>query len=410
MNTVCGVGTQHSVINDMHGEEPFTQTHVCKFSRATLVAARVLSRSHISIHPIFALQCTRTGSISCRSVPFGAEQLWASRALHGPKCNLLDLVGPWCPLCCSVRCAHSPWLIELGCDFAWFYPENVLVCPFVPTASRIDIGACGPLKFFSQNCMSLSDRGVDHDGAGAGGVEFFSGSPVHGVFSGLGVYVAGLQEAWLPQGSLGADDYFLVSSGAAVGSGRRLGCVLWFSKRIPWIVKVSGQSKKFFNDLKWISIVFSEPRMLVVTLSSPMGPFLFCVLHGPDASDTALVASEWWDGATTKVRSALGPIRRSWHGSGPPIIAFCDVNGRLGSVRSQWVGAWNSDTQDSCGECFHGFCAALDLFVPSTFNHFGACAKPTFFHHSGSSHRIDFFAVSSHFWSPRIACLGRLGL
>lgn len=83
-------------------------------------------------------------------------------------------------------------------------------------------------------------------------------------------------------------------------------------------------------------------------------------------------------------------------GKNAKLITLGDVNGQIGSIRSQHIGTYAPHTQSSNGTLYHNFLKAIQAFVPSTF---AECAEGNQVFTYKNQRRID-FASAPLGWKP----------
>jgi hypothetical protein len=167
-----------------------------------------------------------------------------------------------------------------------------------------------------------------------------------------------------------------------VAGERTCGCELWVHKRLQL---AQGD----------VLPLLLEPRALLARVNCRGSHIYVLVAHGPASSHAEEAVVAWWAHVDAEV-SRLLPVDS-------PLVVLADVNGRLGSVESPFVGNHAAAAQDMAGGLFHDFVAQQDLVVPSTFEAFAPPGDGWTWQSSAAlvagRHRIDFVAVPSD-WLP----------
>ena len=110
-----------------------------------------------------------------------------------------------------------------------------------------------------------------------------------------------------------------------------------------------------------MTVLHSEPSILVARLQVPALSLSLVTAHGPPRARTALDREQWWQKFARICKSV---------DNGQDWLLFLDANARVGEVVSEAIGPWQADPQDLAGSRLHELLKDLRLHLPSTFQEF----------------------------------------
>ena len=116
-------------------------------------------------------------------------------------------------------------------------------------------------------------------------------------FSKRRVHLAGLQEARAYREGKKVYGEFLMCSSAANSKGQ-FGCSVIVNLRLPWAWR-GGTPCKVKEDE--VQILYSEPRLLIVSIESICCRCIVVSSHGPLAASTDDTSDNFWRRADTKI-------------------------------------------------------------------------------------------------------------
>ena len=181
--------------------------------------------------------------------------------------------------------------------------------------------------------------------------------------------------------------YSCVQSSAVQG---QLGVALWIARR--W--RGAGGQPVAATHL---TVLHSDPRLLLVRCCSQAIKADFCVAHAPQKQkgQGAAVCSEWWKTAV----SLLTSLARDSH----PLILFIDANASIGAAATSAFGTHAAEPDDMNSQSFEELLLRRQLWLPATFEQCHEGPSHTFVSKpEGNPHRIDYVAVVQA-WTP--ACV-----
>ena len=191
-------------------------------------------------------------------------------------------------------------------------------------------------------------------------------------------HFVGLQETRLQGSAVRLTNHFICVQSSAVRG--QLGVALWIAR--SW-KGVQGQSIMPSH----LTVLCTDPRLLIVRCCSPACRADFCVAHAPQRGQGAEACAQWWEETTRKLAS----LSRDSH----PLVMMIDANASIGGTESEHVGGHHGDAEDMSGFSFHTLLASRRLWLPSTFAECHEGDTATFFNsHTGPGHRLDFVAIS----------------
>ena len=298
----------------------------------------------------------------------------------------------YCNICDCFSCKHSPLLTECdGMVKAQFSP-SVIASSFCSKSGTLSSRKV-LFNALSYNCMCLSD---DSDAS-----EWPAASENRALlleFINVHKYnIVCLQETRTLAGKTVCGDFVCVSSGRTPGradtgisSGLKApmhGCETWIPIGFPFRVTLpSGKCVDFFVESDQICVVFSDPRILIVSIMLQDIPFYIANLYAPHQTHGSNTCILWWN-ETSKIISKHVPDVSK-------LLLLGDFNTKLGAALSYAVGDCAPDKENRIGKNVHSILLKLKLSVPATFSQYCTASEHhTFVHHTGSLHRIDFIAM-----------------
>ncbi|CAE7041785.1 unnamed protein product [Symbiodinium sp. CCMP2592] len=194
----------------------------------------------------------------------------------------------------------------------------------------------------------------------------------------------GLQETRLPEDSTQPDSDYLILQSSATERGHG-GCALWIAKRVPYAV-CAGKPCFVTSDV--VNVLSASPRHLAVTISATHLHLLVLVAHCPSAAKTPISEYEaFW-------RQRVHDLTR--RPPGYDFLVLTDANARVGSITSECIGSYASETENPPGEVLHEVLHSLAAFLPTTFPDIHVGPSVTWVSPFGDGHRIDYFIVPQH--------------
>ena len=191
----------------------------------------------------------------------------------------------------------------------------------------------------------------------------------------LGVHLLGVQEGRTSAGARCTDGFVAISSGAHRGC---LGCELWADAETPYAVL---DGRKYFFRLTDFVVIHSDPRLLIVRLTSQRLRCTTAVGHAPHAGHEDGARDAW----RKRLEERLGGLQ--------DVVLLVDANARLGSQSSEAVGCGGfRQDEDDGGAYFHRTLLQLGLWLPATFGDEDRAAF-AWVSTAGQRHRIDHVAV-----------------
>ena len=194
-----------------------------------------------------------------------------------------------------------------------------------------------------------------------------------------------MQETRLKKHWKDLDDRYIIVKSAATDQGH-FGMAICFSKQIPHgtLTDCEGNSTPVTFSTEDIAIIASEPRYLIVRVTSAALRCLAIAVHAPHtgASEESRVA--YWD----SILGAISPRYAGWDK-----LLLGDLNCRLGSEISEAVGAHQAETGNGKERPCHEFLLAAGIWLPSTFEATQVGEAGTWQHTSGQWARNDFVGL-----------------
>ena len=243
------------------------------------------------------------------------------------------------------------------------------------------------LKIASINVLALEHTDQHHE---IGRKQGCRTARIDHQFHSAGMHVVGLQETRTSQGQFQSDNYRIIASGCQPTPAPHLGCELWLHNSLPLCTDSKGRPVRLAAAST--SVQVAEPRRLVVRLDFESCSCVFAVLHAPclqkSLGDGMLPIDklrQWWH-ETAELLRALIPSTLVW---------ICvDANAGLASQVTPFYGLHGATKIGPQTECFERFLQDLELFVPSTFEHFQHGPSPTWSRPNGDKHRIDYILAN----------------
>ena len=202
-------------------------------------------------------------------------------------------------------------------------------------------------------------------------------------------HIIGLQETRCNlQTIFSSEDYIRLTSGSDVDRPGHWGCELWFRRGRPFASTEDGQ--KLAIDAKYLTVLLSHPRLLVVHMKVGGQSTVVVSAHAPHEGSPPEEKDAWW----TMLRKVCGNYQKlgRW-------IIMGDFNARLGPSHSHSVGDLVFDDMDNDnGNRLLSLCSDYHLWLPSTHGDYHYGPSFTWTHPKGNRVRLDFILLSSCTW------------
>ena len=201
-------------------------------------------------------------------------------------------------------------------------------------------------------------------------------------FDQIGVHVAGLQETRVPGSQVLADaDWWMFHSGCT--SQGHFGVALWVHK-LRAFASLNAVPVRVCRD--HFTVLYSDPRLLIVDYSSRALRLVFVVAHAPH--DVPGAGAEASDAFWGRVTSLLQPLPPS-----AAVILLTDANAHVGECTTMAIGTVAPEPENCAGHSFHNWLLTHDLSAANTF----ACSHSgpsfTWVSSHGARRRLDFVCV-----------------
>ena len=262
----------------------------------------------------------------------------------------------WLPHWCMV-CVQPDVMPPVGNDvMSWdmLQPSTAwnsadIIAPFT-RALEMDAGDAGPPRVFSFACatfnaLSLLEPHREAHGAAGGLYGAVGRTAILAESLRLqGVFIAGIQEARTPQGTVSGAHFVRYCSGCT--DRKSHGVEVWIAHGDDW------------PPHRAVTLHATHTRLVVRLTFSGMCLFVLSA-HAPHRATAPADRTQWWD-ETTRVCTSLG-TGQSW-------LLLMDANARVGSTESDFVGGFQADVEDDGGACMHTLLQSLQAWVPATFS------------------------------------------
>ena len=204
------------------------------------------------------------------------------------------------------------------------------------------------------------------------------------------IAVVGIQEARTKQGRYNSEHFAIFSSGFQGPRPVCLGCELWIHHNLP--IATLSDGTQF--SLKHFSVItqWADPRRLFVRLENAQLVLQFVVLHAPclsknkgDGHRPIDTIAAWWKETATLCCS---------HVHTDLVWVFADANAPLNQDFTPFTGAAGAEQMNPQGRLLGEFLSDMQLYVPTTFDHFHSGVHQTWTHSQGSKYRRDYIFTS----------------
>ena len=204
------------------------------------------------------------------------------------------------------------------------------------------------------------------------------------------VAVVGVQEARTKQGRYNSEHFAIFASGFQGPRPVCLGCELWIHHALPIATLSDGTqfSLKHFS----VTTQWADPRRLFVRLESAQLVLQFVVLHAPclsknkgDGQRPIDAIAAWWKETANLCCS---------HIHTDLVWVFADANAPLNQDFAPFTGAAGAEPMNPQGRLLGEFLSDMQLYVPTTFEHFHSGLHKTWTHSQGSKYRRDYIFTS----------------
>ncbi|CAE7236785.1 unnamed protein product [Symbiodinium sp. CCMP2592] len=259
--------------------------------------------------------------------------------------------------------------------------------PFAPPVQHIRAAKCSyDFAAITYNVLTLRDTAApqqrQHIGMRLPGRKALLKAQLND----LSPLFVGMQETRLPEDSVQPDNDYLILQSSATERGQG-GCALWIAKHVPYAYCAG---KPCFVTPDAVNVLSASPRHLAVTVSATHLHLVVLVAHCPSAAKAPISEYEgFW-------RQRVHDLTR--RPPGYDFLVLADANARVGSITSECVGPYGSETENPPGEVLHEVLHALAAFLPTTFPDIHSGPSATWVSPFGDGHRIDYFLVPQH-WS-----------
>ena len=201
----------------------------------------------------------------------------------------------------------------------------------------------------------------------------------------IGIHVFALQETRLRRiGSLVSDQYLLLASPASPQG--HFGMMMGFDIRRPHgtITDEDGHTLEIKFQRTHLSVIFSDPRSLIVKVHTPALKCIIVAGHAPHTGASEEAGTAWWQGLIDRIPAQFS----SWDR-----LALVDANCRVGSIPSDSVGTWQAEEDGKHSEAFHNYLLNEQLWLPSTYYCCQSGPPGTWRHPNGNWYRGDYVAL-----------------
>eukprot|EP00439_Symbiodinium_sp_Y106_P063226 s3353_g9.t1 len=267
-----------------------------------------------------------------------------------------DAAWRWLPHWCMV-CIQPDVMPPVGNDvMSWdmLQPSTAwnsadIIAPFT-RALEVDVEDAGPPRVFSFACatfnaLSLLEPHRETHGAAGGLYGAVGRTAILAESLRLqGVFIAGIQEARTPQGTVSGAHFVRYCSGCT--DRKSHGVEIWIAHGDDW------------PHHRAVTLHATHTRLVVRLTFSGLCLFVLSA-HAPHRATAPVDRAQWWD-ETTRVCTSLG-TGQSW-------LLLMDANARIGSMESDFVGGFQADVEDDGGAHMHALLQSLQAWVPATFS------------------------------------------
>ena len=246
------------------------------------------------------------------------------------------------------------------------------------------------LRVGSYNTMTLHSKQDD----GSINIESTRAAMLRKQLSIHGYHIIGLQETRCNlQTVFSSDDYTRFTSGADEERPGHWGCELWFRRGSA--VATTEDGRKLSIDPKFLTVLFSHPRLLVVHMKLGGHSVVVASAHAPHEGASIEDKESWW--------CMFSQVCGNYKQLGRWII-MGDFNARLGPSHSSSVGDLVfEETDNDNGNRLTAFCSDYCLWVPSTHGEIHQGPSFTWTHPKGTQTRLDFILLSSCAWDSVVS-------
>ena len=162
------------------------------------------------------------------------------------------------------------------------------------------------------------------------------------------------------------------------------GCAIGVHSKLPWAKLGAKPCKVNLDD---VTILVSEPRLLIVSICTVGVDCIVVSTHGPLAASTDTCINGHWK----HVCSMILEFRL-----GRPVIFLTDANASLTMAVDGCVGELVDKASNAATLDFTACMTSADLWIPCTFGRYGGSVKGTSYSKIGANlARRDYCGVSS---------------
>eukprot|EP00435_Cladocopium_sp_Y103_P067728 s750_g30.t1 len=199
-----------------------------------------------------------------------------------------------------------------------------------------------------------------------------------------GILLFGLQETRIRRIARYAHPDFVLVNSAANDKGQ-YGIIAGFLKKLPCrrLSRAGHDTDLFFTD-DMISIVYADPRTLILRVKGPACKFVVVIAHAPHTGADLETIKDYWQ----QIHSVLSPKFDTWK-----LFLLADANCRLGSHCNHSVGDYEPEVETPKSHPFHDFITERKLFLPSTFSKGHEGPSQTWQHVNGEWKRNDYIGL-----------------
>ena len=193
-----------------------------------------------------------------------------------------------------------------------------------------------------------------------------------------GVTIIGVQETRARTSGLHSHGPFtcLVSA----GNNGQAGVELWING-----AELSRELGIDFDPRQDVGIFHSDERLLAAKCHFGRTIVVVIVAYAPQRGREEMEIVSWWQ----SMRELLQKVDRE-----VPCVVLGDLNCRVGSVESDFIGGAGADFEDLAGEKLRQICHDFELMIPATLHEFHEGQSWTHISPNGSMNRLDYILVS----------------
>ena len=160
-----------------------------------------------------------------------------------------------------------------------------------------------------------------------------------------------------------------------------------FARTLPYASSPCGPQKVYFQDQDF-SIVYADPRALIIRLASDCLRALIVAAHAPHSGNSDEQLAEWWE----QLSPAIPAAYRDW-----TVTLLVDANTMLALIC-----ACTLEIHMREADHFADFIRKHEIWLPATFDAFRTGPGETWFHPNGHVDAYPMWAYLEHGRSPNV--------